>query len=598
MKLLWMFLAVVVASPLVKPLAKSAPSPKKQLDDLLKEEWEFELRTQPEAATIYGDNRYNDKLTDYSAAAIQANYRETKAFLGRFEALDVSSLSEQDQLSKELMLRNLRRSIENVDLKLYEMPIDQFNGLHLQYAQLISIFPFATVKDYENYLARLHQFPRLFDQVIALGEAGERDGLMPPKFLLEKVVTQADAIAASGGPFLEPAKKFPGSIPAADQKHLRAKIEASVRDEVQPAYRKFSKFVKADYAPKGRSHEGIWSLPNGDALYRYLVRESTTTSLTPDQIHTLGWQQVRSIEAEMTQLARQQGYADLKAFQTAVRNNPGNHATSREQILDAYRKYTDEMYGKVGQLFGRLPKARLTIVPVESFREKEAADAEYWVGSPDGKRRGRVLVNTGDFAHRSLAEIESTAYHEGVPGHHFQLSIAQELPSLPAFRQHANYTAYIEGWGLYAERLGKEVGLYQDPISDYGRLSGEMLRAIRLVVDTGVHAKHWNRQQMVDFFHKYSTEDEPSIQAEVDRYIAMPGQALAYKIGQLKFIELRERAKAQLGAKFDIKAFHDEVLGAGALPLDVLEQRIDRWIKRGQASDSANGAEYSPVPVL
>jgi uncharacterized protein (DUF885 family) len=569
MKFLWIFLAVVVASP--------APTPKKQLDDLLKEEWEFELRSQPESATLYGDNRYNDKLTDYSMAAIQANYRETQAFLRRFEALDVSSLPEQDQLSKELMLRNLRRSIENVDLKLYEMPIDQFAGLHIQYPQLVAIFPFATTKDYEDYLARLHQFPRLFDQIIALGQAGERDGLMPPKFLLEKVVTQADAIAASGGPFLEPVKKFPDAISAADQRRLRAEVEASVRDEVEPAYRKFSKFVKDDYAPKGRLREGIWSLRNGDALYRFLVQQSTTTSLTPDQIHELGWQQVRSIEAEMTRLAKQQGYADLKAFQTAIQNNPRNHPKSREQILDAYRKYTDEMYGNVGQLFGRLPKARLTVVPVEAFREKEAADAEYWVGSPDGKRRGRVVVNTGDFEHRSMTEVESTAYHEGVPGHHFQLSIAQEVTSLPAFRQHVTYTAYVEGWGLYAERLGKEVGLYQDPISDYGRLSSEMLRAIRLVVDTGVHAKHWNRQQMVDFFHKYSTEDEPSIQAEVDRYIAMPGQALAYKIGQLKIIELREHAKARLGAQFDIRAFHDEVLNAGALPLDVLEKRINHW---------------------
>src|SRR5690348_2630690 len=581
MRLFWILLAVVVANP--------APSPKQQLDDLLHEEWEFELQSQPESATIYGDNRYNDKLTDYSIGAIQANYRKTKDFLRRFEALDVSSLPEQDQLSKELTIRNLRRSIENVDLKLYEMLIDQFNGLHLQYAQLVSIFPFATVKDYENYLARLHQFPRMFDQIIALGEAGERDRLMPPKFLLEKVVTQADAIAASGGPFLAPVKKFPESISAADQKRLRAAVETTVRDEVQPAYRKFSKFAKDDYAPKGRTHEGIWSLPNGDALYRYLVKESTTTSLTPDQIHTLGWQQVRSIEAEMTQLAKRQGYADLKSFQVAIRKDPRNHATSREQILDAYRKYTDEMYGKVGQLFGRQPKARLTIVPVEGFREKEAADAEYWVGSPDGKRRGRVVVNTGDYAHRSLTEVESTAYHEGVPGHHFQLSIAQELPSLPPFRQHANYTAYVEGWGLYAERLGKEVGLYQDPISDYGRLSGEMLRAIRLVVDTGVHAKHWTRQQMVDFFHEHSTEDEPSIQAEVDRYIAMPGQALAYKVGQLKIIELRERAKKELGAKFDIKAFHDEVLDAGALPLDVLEQRVDAWI-RAQKLESSHPA--------
>ncbi|MGH8100357.1 MAG: DUF885 domain-containing protein, partial [Chthoniobacterales bacterium] len=299
MKFLWIFLAVVVASP--------APTSKKQLDDLLKEEWEFELRSQPESATLYGDNRYNDKLTDYSMAAIQANYRETQAFLRRFAALDVSSLPEQDQLSKELMLRNLRRSIENVDLKLYEMPIDQFAGLHIQYPQLVAIFPFANAKDYENYLARLHQFPRLFDQIIALGQAGERDGLMPPKFLLEKVVTQADAIAASGDPFLEPVKKFPDAISAADQKRLRAEVEAAVRDEVEPAYRKFSKFIKDDYAPKGRLHEGIWSLPNGDALYRYLVQQSTTTSLTPDQIHELGWQQVRSIEAEMTRLAKQQG---------------------------------------------------------------------------------------------------------------------------------------------------------------------------------------------------------------------------------------------------------------------------------------------------
>lgn len=568
MRFLWIFLAVVVANP--------APSPKKQFDDLLKEEWEFELRSQPESATLYGDNRYNDKLTDYSVAAIQANYREIKAFLHRFEALDISSLPEQDQLSKELMLRNLRRSIESVDLKLHEMPIDQFNGLHIQYAQLVSIFPFATVKDYKDYVARLHQFPRMFDQIVALGQAGERDGLMPPKFLLEKAVTQADAIAVNGGPFLEPVKKFPDSISAADQKRLRAEIEASVRDEVQPAYRKFSKFVKDDYAPKGRLQEGIWSLPNGNALYRYLVQQSTTTSLTPDQIHELGWQQVNSIEAEMTQLAKKQGYADLKSFRATLHN----HATSREQILNLYRKYTDQMYGKVGQLFGRLPKARLTVVPVEAFREKEAADAEYWVGTPDGKRRGRVVVNTSDFEHRSLTEIESTAYHEGVPGHHFQLSIAQEVTSLPAFRQHVNYTAYTEGWGLYAERLGKELGLYQDPISDYGRLSSEMLRAIRLVVDTGVHAKHWNRQQMVDFFHKHSTEDEPSIQAEVDRYIAIPGQALAYKIGQLKIIELRELAKAQLGPKFDIKAFHDEVLGAGALPLDVLDIRIKKFCRR------------------
>jgi uncharacterized protein (DUF885 family) len=236
------------------------------------------------------------------------------------------------------------------------------------------------------------------------------------------------------------------------------------------------------------------------------------------------------------------------------------------------------MYGKVGELFGRMPKARLTVVPVETFREKEAADAEYQVGSPDGSRRGRVVVNTSDFEHRTLTQVEATAYHEGVPGHHFQLSIAQELPAMPAFRQHSFYSAYTEGWGLYAERLGKEICFYQDPVSEYGRLSSEMLRSIRLVVDTGVHSKKWTRQQMLDYFHEHSSEDEPSIQAEVDRYIVLPGQALAYKVGQLKILELRERARSQLGAKFDIRAFHDELLGGGTLPLDVLDQRMNTWI--------------------
>jgi uncharacterized protein (DUF885 family) len=286
----------------------------------------------------------------------------------------------------------------------------------------------------------------------------------------------------------------------------------------------------------------------------------------------------------MNALAHKQGYADRKAFQKAIESDPKNHPTSREDILDRYRKYTDGMYGKVGDLFGRLPKARLTIVPVEAFREKEASDAEYQPGTPDGSRRGRVVVNTGDFQHRTLTQMEATAYHEGIPGHHLQNSIAQELPDLPLFRQHAYYTAYTEGWGLYAERLGKEVGLYQNPVSDYGRLAADMLRSIRLVADTGVHSKQWTRQQMVDYFHKYSSEDEPSIQAEVDRYIAWPAQALGYKIGQLKFIELRERARTQLGPKFNIKAFHDEVLGGGALPLDILDQRVTVWIGAQKAS--------------
>jgi uncharacterized protein (DUF885 family) len=569
--------------PLMTSLrAQSVFERQKQLNDFLKEEWEFEMRTQPEVATIVGDYRYNDKLSDLSPAGIEANVEQTRRFLDRLEKIDMTGLPDFDQLNKRLLARNLRLSLRSFDLKLHEMPIDQMFGFHLQVTQMVPQTPFRKVRDYEDYLARLRQLPRAFDQVIELAKAGERDGLMPPRRLLEKVVTQSNAIAGSAlgaeSPFLKPVQQFPEEVPAADRARLRAAIEAAVKTGVVPAYERYARFVSTEYAPKGRIENGVSSLPNGQAIYGFLIAQSTTTSMTAEEIHQLGLREVASIENSMQALARQQGYADLKSFQEALKNNPKNKPASAEAILERYRKYTDEMYGKVGNLFGRLPKARLTVVPVESFREKEAPDAEYQQGSPDGTRKGRVVVNTGEYQKRTYTQVEATAYHEGIPGHHFQISIAQELPALPAFRQHAFYTAYVEGWGLYAERLGKEVGLYQDPVSEYGRLASEMLRAIRLVVDTGVHAKGWSREQMVDYFHQHSTEDEPSVQAEVDRYIAIPGQALAYKVGQLKIIELRERAKSQLGQKFDIKAFHDEVLGGGALPIDVLEARINSWI--------------------
>lgn len=579
MRLAPIALIFLMTSPLF-----SAEGQHKKLNDLIAEEWEFELRSQPEAATIFGDSRYNGKISDLSLTAIKANVEEMRRFLKRLEELDITGLPDQDQLNKQLLLRNLRVNLRGFDLKLYEMPIDQFNGFHLFVPQFVPSIPFNTTKDYEDYLSRLRAWPHAFDQAVELARLGEKDGLMPPKHLLEKVVQQSQAILdialTNDSPFLQPTKKFPDAIPAADQTRLRSAIHDAVEQGMVPAYKKFTAFVKEEYAPKGRLDDAESALPNGQEIYRYLIAQNTTTSMTADEIHELGLQQVAETEAAMTALAKQQGYSDLKSFQKELKSEAKNHPSSPEDILDHYRKYTDQMYGKVGELFGRMPKARLTIVPVESFREKEAADAEYQQGSPDGSRKGRVVVNTGDYKHRTLDEVEATAYHEGIPGHHFQISIAQELPALPPFRQHAFYTAFTEGWGLYAERLGKEVGFYQDPISEYGRLSGEMLRSIRLVVDTGVHSKHWTRQQMVDYFHQHSTADEPSVQAEVDRYIAMPGQALAYKVGQLKILEIRKRAQSELGAKFDIKAFHDELLGGGSLPMDVLDARMNAWIQR------------------
>ncbi|MBZ5628775.1 MAG: DUF885 family protein [Acidobacteriia bacterium] len=557
---------------------------RKALNDLLAEQWEYNLRTSPEFATIIGDKRYNDKLSDFSQKAIDDDLAQTKKFLAQFEAIDTTGFPEQEALNKTLMVRQLRREVEGERFKGWEMPVNQGSGIHIDMPQFVTLLPFTNVKDYEDYIARLKQVPRVFDENMVQMRNGMRDGLMPPRFLLEKVVTQTQTIADMAPdktPFAEPVAKFPAEIGEADQKRLRDAVLEQVRVSVLPSYVKFAKFVKEEYAPKGRTEPGVWSLPEGAARYAFAVQQVTTTHLTPEEIHQIGLKQVEEIETQMLAIAKKLGYADIKSLNAAMDNDPKLHerlyAHSRQQIVDLYRKDIDQMWQELPKLFGRLPKAKLEVRPIEEFREKEAS-THYDMGTPDGSRPGYVMVNTGDFEHRKLISVESTSYHEGVPGHHMQIAIAQEMPTLPPFRQHAFYTAYTEGWALYSERLGKEVGFYQDPYSDYGRLQDEMLRAIRLVVDTGFHYKKWTRQQVVDFFHAHSAIDEPDVQSETDRYMAWPGQALGYKIGQLKILELRERARKQLGDKFDIRGFHDEVLGAGALPLDVLEARVNGWI--------------------
>jgi uncharacterized protein (DUF885 family) len=568
--------------------AEASPNVK-ALNALLAEQWQHTLETSPEFATILGDLRYNDRWSDASLAKQQAEYAKTKDFLTRFQAIDTSGFSEEDKLNQQLMVRQLQDSLKAHDLKIDEMPLEQMSGVHLRLAGFVSSIPFNSTKEYDDYLARLKTVPKLFDQVTDVARQGMKDGMMPPKYLLEKVVVQIDSIAKPAGMdsvFAEPLKHFPKSVSAADQKRLHDAILAAIDQQVRPAYQKLGQFVAKDYAPHGRTEPGVWQLPNGDAIYRFQAEQMTTTKETPERIHEIGLSEVKRIEDEMTAIAKSQGFKDLASFRESLKTNPKTHATSREDILNRYRTYIADMQPELPKLFGLLPKTQVQVVPVEAFREKEAAAAEYQQGTPDGSRPGKVFVNTGDFANRSVLTIESTAYHEGVPGHHMQISIAQTLPGLPPFRQQAGYNAYIEGWALYAERLGKDIGFYKDPLSDYGRLVDELLRADRLVLDTGVHYKHWSRQQMVDFFHQHSSEDEPDVQAETDRYITWPGQALAYKMGQLKILELRERAKKELGDKFDIRSFHDEILGGGALPLDVLEARTDAWIadvKTGKA---------------
>src|ERR1700675_4828335 len=431
-----------------------------------------------------------------------------------------------------------------MELKTYEMPINQFFGAHLQLAQFVALVPLDSTKHYEDYLARLHKVPQLVSELIEILQQGEKDKLLPPKFLLEKTVAQCKSIADPEGEanaFGQPATKIPDAVPPADRQRLHDAIIVAVNTEVRPAYNKLADFLAKDYAPKGRTEPGVWALPNGDALYRFNVRQSTTTNMNPQAIHQLGLKEVARIEAEQLAIAKKLGFADLKAFRASLKTNPKLIPTSRDQLVQAYKGYIAQMEPELPKLFGLLPKTRVEVRPMQPFREKEAASADYSQGTPDGSRPGIIYVNTSDFEHRTLVNVESTAYHEGVPGHHMQISIAQTLPGLPAFRQQAGYTGYTEGWALYSERLGKDIGFYQDPYSDYGRLSDEMLRAIRLVLDTGVHYKHWTRQQMIDFFHAHSSEDEPDVQAETDRYIAVPGQALAYKLGQLEILKLRDR---------------------------------------------------------
>jgi uncharacterized protein (DUF885 family) len=484
-------------------------------------------------------------------------------------------------LSRDILIHDLSDDIEASEFKEWEMPVNQMGGIYSNFPQLVAQLSFTDVKDYDDWISRLKAIPTAFQQVAVNMSIGMEDHRVPPKYLLEKALQQVKQLATQkpeDSPLALPLKKFPASIPAPEQERIRAEMLRVIEKQVLPAYLRFARFMEVSYVPAGRTELGISSLPDGTKYYQFLIRRTTTTELTADQIHQIGLDEVKKDESDMLAIAQKLGFQDLKSFRASLKTNPKLHPASREALLDAYRGYLGPMKAKLPDLFGRLPKAPFEVVPVPDYLEKTSAPAYYEAGTPDGSRPGHLFIDTYNATERNLYAAESIAYHEGLPGHHLQISIAQEQTDVPAFRKFVNYGAFAEGWGLYAERLGKDVGFYQDPYSDYGRLEADIWRAIRLVVDTGVHSEHWTRQQMVDYFHDHSNIDEPSIQAEVDRYVAWPGQALAYKVGQLKILELRDRAKKVLGAKFDLKAFHDQVIDAGAMPLDMLDARIDTWI--------------------
>jgi len=594
-------LTLLLATSLALPAARSldaqtagTPSVDARLatqNALFEELYQAQLKESPERATAVGDYRYNDRLSDVSLAAVDRRHAADIAYLSRLKAIPTTGFPQQDVLSHDLLARILQQGLDDYDLKEYEMPVNQMNGIHTGLADLPLSMPFDSVKHYEDYIARLHQIPRVLNQTTEVLRAGMKDNLMPVRFLLEKIPVQCNGII-DADPFLIPTKKYPASISPEDQKRLTAEITDAINKDVIPAYQSFGAFVATDYAPHGRTTLAVTSLPDGAKRYQNNILARTTTHLTPDQIHTLGLNEVARITSEMTALAHTAGFADLAAFRASINNNPKWTPTSSEQILDDFRRYIAQMQTKLPQLFTFIPGSPVTVEAIPAFQSADAS--HYQSGTPDGKRPGRVSVATSDFAHRTLVLDEAVAYHEGIPGHHMQISVQQQLKGLPKYRLHYGFSAYAEGWALYAEQLGKEVGFYQDPVSDYGRLNSELFRAVRLVVDTGIHAKGWSRDQVVDYMRKNDV-NEPLIQTETDRYIAWPAQACSYKLGQLKILELRERAKNELGPKFDIRTFHDEILSGGSLPLDMLDARTTQWIAVQKTKPSQTAGVGVPV---
>ena len=593
-------LLLLLLAPLLRaqlPLAASAATAaapvesvdgrRKDLNELFHDYWEETLKHNPELASALGDKRYNDQLSDYSVKAVNDQLAREQGFMLRLAAIDPGGFTAQETVSRDLLLRRFADDQEGAEFKEWEMPVTQLRGIHTDLPQIAAQLSFTTAKDYDDWITRLHLIPKAFEQVTTNMSIGMEDHRVPPAYLLAKALEQVKQLAGQkpeDSPFALPLKTFPSAVKPAEQERIKAEMLDAIGKEVLPAYLRFARFLEVSYVPAGGRQPGISALPDGARYYRFLIRRETTTDLTPERIHQMGLDEVQRDEAAMLAIAQKLGFADLASFRASLKTNPKLHPSSADELIAAYRGYVAGMQARLPQLFGRLPKAKLEVAVVPDYLQKAMYPAYYDPGAPDGTRPGRLYVNPFNATGRNLYNVEAIAYHEGIPGHHLQMSIAQELDELPAFRKFGEYTAFVEGWALYSERLGKDVGLYQDPYSDYGRLDLDIWRAIRLVVDTGVHSHHWTREQMVQYFHDHSTLDETTIQTEVDRYISWPGQALAYKIGQLKILELRDRAKSALGNNFDLRAFHDQVLDSGALPLDVLSDRIDAWIASQKAA--------------
>lgn len=557
--------------------------PSKALHDLFDAEWEWRLKEHPELATSVGDPRYNDRWTDRSAAAFAGREAHERELLARIRRLDRSRLSPDDQLNYDLFLRNARLDVEGQRFHGEYMPVTQRRGPHQDIPDLIRLAPRFTVKDYDDILKRLEAVPALIDQTLALMRKGLETGIVMPQVILREVGKNIEHQVVSDptkSPLYQVAyAELPASIPAAEQQRIRGAGAAAIRDAVVPAMRKLHDYFVNDYLPRTRKSIAVSDLPDGKAWYADAIEVLTTTSLPPEEIHQLGLSEVKRIRAEMEaakRAARFQG--DLPAFFQFLRTDPQFFFRDKELLVMAYRDIAKRIDPGLPRLFRTLPRLTYGVIPVPSYSEKTQTTAYYNGGSPEAGRPGYFYCNTYDLASRPKWEMEALTLHEAVPGHHLQIARAQELEGLPQFRRHGGYTAFIEGWGLYAESLGPELGMYQDPYSKFGQLTYEMWRAVRLVVDTGMHAKGWTRDQAIQFFLDNTSKMRHDIEVEIDRYISWPGQALAYKLGELKLKELRAYATRELGERFSVRDFHDQVLGSGPLPLSVLDARLRAWV--------------------
>ncbi len=549
----------------------------KSLNDLFEEVWQDRLSHSPILASEIGDQRYDTQLPDESVAGYNDQLARDAQFVARLAAIDTAGMPEQEILSRDLMIRELMRAQEASQFKPWEMPVTAFSGLPATLPHLAAQLHFATAQDYDDYANRLDKVPSAFRQITDNIMIGIEDKRVPPKSTLEKLLAETNTLLAQkpeDSPFAVPLREFPASISAADQANLRQEVLTAITKQVYPAYQRFAKFLQAVYIPAARGGDGAWALPDGAAYYAFLVKQKTTTDFTATQIHQLGESWVTQDEAAELAVGKKLGYPTLAALRTAMAADPHLHATSAAQLVDAYRKAIAPVSTKLPELFAAAPQMAVNVEAMPPWAEPDQGAAHFEVAT----QGGTLYVNSSDLAHRSLADVESIVYDEVVPGEGLQMWVQREQTTLPAFRHCLTVSAFTEGWGLYAEQLAQDAGLYQDPYAQVARLEFDEDASIALVADTGIHADRWTRQQAIDYYHAHSRLSDAAIETAVDQMIADPGDALAAKTGELEILGLRAAAQKTLGERFDVRAFDQEIIGSGALPLDMLSDQVAAWM--------------------